>query len=141
MAKEIIGYIKLQVPAAQLTRPPIGPALSRRGLNIMELLRNSSTQDARLGKGIPIPVIITAFSGPQLHVCHEAAEYVLHQKSRQNRKRLKDAWYGDGRQDHDGAGCVRSPREKMADLNANDLDTAYQMIHRFRPLDGRSGCE
>ena len=48
MAKEIVGYIKLQVPAGKATpSPPIGPALGQRGLNIMEFCKsfNAQTQD------------------------------------------------------------------------------------------------
>ena len=63
MAKKIVGYIKLQVPAgAANPSPPIGPALGQRGLNIMEFCKafNAKTQDQE--KGMPIPVNITVFS-------------------------------------------------------------------------------
>ena len=57
------SYIRLQVPAGKATpSPPIGPALGQRGLNIMEFCKqfNARTQD--MEAGIPLPVIITAFS-------------------------------------------------------------------------------
>ena len=63
MAKKIVGYIKLQVPAGSANpSPPIGPALGQRGLNIMEFCKafNAKTQDQE--KGMPIPVTITVFS-------------------------------------------------------------------------------
>src|SRR6516225_4406536 len=63
MAKKIVGYVKLQVPAGSANpSPPIGPALGQRGLNIMEFCKafNAKTQD--LEKGMPIPVTITVFS-------------------------------------------------------------------------------
>ena len=63
MAKKIEGYIKLQVPAGSANpSPPIGPALGQRGLNISEFCKqfNAATKD--MEKGMPIPVIITAFS-------------------------------------------------------------------------------
>jgi large subunit ribosomal protein L11 len=63
MAKKVVGYIKLQVPAgAANPSPPIGPALGQRGLNIMEFCKafNAKTQDQE--KGMPIPVTITVFS-------------------------------------------------------------------------------
>ena len=63
MAKKIMGYVKLQVPAgAANPSPPIGPALGQRGLNIMEFCKafNAKTQDQE--KGMPIPVTITVFS-------------------------------------------------------------------------------
>ncbi|NDE91157.1 MAG: 50S ribosomal protein L11 [Alphaproteobacteria bacterium] len=63
MAKEIIGYIKLQVPAGGANpSPPIGPALGQKGLNIMEFCKQFNAKTQQVEKGIPIPVVITAFS-------------------------------------------------------------------------------
>ena len=62
MAKKIVGYIKLQVPAAQANpSPPIGPALGQHGVNIMEFCKafNARTQGQ---EGMIIPVVITVFS-------------------------------------------------------------------------------
>jgi large subunit ribosomal protein L11 len=62
MAKKIAGYVKLQVPAgAANPAPPIGPALGQRGLNIMEFCKAFNAKTAQMEKGIPIPVIITAY--------------------------------------------------------------------------------
>ena len=62
MAKKITGYIKLQVPAgAANPSPPIGPALGQRGLNIMEFCKAFNARTAQLEKGMPIPVVITAY--------------------------------------------------------------------------------
>ena len=62
MAKKITGYVKLQVPAgAANPSPPIGPALGQRGLNIMEFCKAFNAKTAQLEKGMPIPVIITAY--------------------------------------------------------------------------------
>ena len=62
MAKKIIGYIKLQVPAGKANpSPPIGPALGQRGLNIMEFCKAFNARTADLEVGMPIPVVITAF--------------------------------------------------------------------------------
>jgi large subunit ribosomal protein L11 len=59
MAKKIVGFIKLQVPAGKANpSPPIGPALGQRGLNIMEF--NAQTQGVE--PGLPLPVVITAFA-------------------------------------------------------------------------------
>jgi len=63
MAKKVIGYIKLQVPAGKANpSPPIGPALGQRGLNIMEFCKafNAATQGVEVG--LPTPVVITAYS-------------------------------------------------------------------------------
>ena len=62
MAKKITGYVKLQVPAgAANPSPPIGPALGQRGLNIMEFCKAFNARTAQMEKGMPIPVIITAY--------------------------------------------------------------------------------
>src|SRR5690606_18822860 len=62
MAKKIAGYIKLQVPAgAANPSPPIGPALGQRGLNIMEFCKAFNAKTSQMEKGMPIPVIITAY--------------------------------------------------------------------------------
>ena len=63
MAKKIIGYIKLQVPAGKANpSPPIGPALGQRGLNIMEFCKSFNAKTQGLEPGLPIPVVITAFA-------------------------------------------------------------------------------
>jgi large subunit ribosomal protein L11 len=63
MAKKIVGYIKLQVPAGKANpSPPIGPALGQRGLNIMEFCKAFNAQTQGMEPGLPIPVVITAFA-------------------------------------------------------------------------------
>ena len=63
MAKKIIGYIKLQVPAGKANpSPPIGPALGQRGLNIMEFCKSFNAKTQGMEPGLPIPVVITAFA-------------------------------------------------------------------------------
>jgi len=63
MAKKIIGFIKLQVPAGKANpSPPIGPALGQRGLNIMAFCKEFNAQTQGLEPGLPIPVVITAFA-------------------------------------------------------------------------------
>jgi large subunit ribosomal protein L11 len=63
MAKKIVGFIKLQVPAGKANpSPPIGPALGQRGLNIMEFCKAFNAQTQGLEPGMPVPVTITAFA-------------------------------------------------------------------------------
>ncbi|MEW5968151.1 MAG: 50S ribosomal protein L11 [Pseudomonadota bacterium] len=63
MAKKIVGYIKLQVPAGKANpSPPIGPALGQRGLNIMEFCKAFNAKTQGMEPGLPIPVVITAFA-------------------------------------------------------------------------------
>ena len=63
MAKKIVGFIKLQVPAGKANpSPPIGPALGQRGLNIMEFCKVFNAQTQGVEPGLPLPVVITAFA-------------------------------------------------------------------------------
>ena len=63
MAKKIIGYIKLQIPAGKANpSPPVGPALGQRGLNIMEFCKAFNAATQGMEPGLPIPVVITAFA-------------------------------------------------------------------------------
>ena len=63
MAKKIVGFIKLQVPAAKANpSPPIGPALGQRGLNIMEFCKAFNAQTQGMEPGLVLPVVITAFA-------------------------------------------------------------------------------
>ena len=73
MAKEIAGYLKLQVRGGQANpSPPVGPALGAKGLNIMEFCKqfNGRTQDKM---GQVLPVLVTIFSDKCIYcgVCHE----------------------------------------------------------------------
>ena len=63
MAKKVVGFIKLQVPAGKANpSPPIGPALGQRGLNIMEFCKAFNAQTQSVEPGLPIPVVITAYA-------------------------------------------------------------------------------
>jgi len=62
MAKKVVGYVKLQVPAGQANpSPPIGPALGQRGLNIMEFCKAFNAATQKMEPGSPVPVVITAY--------------------------------------------------------------------------------
>jgi len=62
MAKEVLGLIKLQIPAGGANpSPPVGPALGQRGLNIMDFCKAFNEKTKNLEKGAPIPVVITAY--------------------------------------------------------------------------------
>jgi large subunit ribosomal protein L11 len=63
VAKKIVGFIKLQVPAGKANpSPPIGPALGQRGLNIMEFCKAFNAQTQKVEAGLMLPVVITAFA-------------------------------------------------------------------------------
>jgi large subunit ribosomal protein L11 len=129
MAKKVIGYIKLQGPAGKANpAPPIGPALGQRGLNIMEFCKafNASTQGLEVG--MPIPVVITAFSDKSFTFVTKTPPVSYFLK--------KAASLAKGSQTP-GRGFVGKvtwsqlkdiAAKKMVDLNANDIDAAAQMI-------------
>ena len=129
MAKKIVGYVKLQVPAGSANpSPPIGPALGQRGLNIMEFCKsfNAKTQDQE--KGMPIPVNITVFSDKSFtfEMKTPPASYFL-----KKAEKLASASKAPGR---DVAGSVTKEQvrqiaeAKMKDLNANDVEMAMRLI-------------
>src|ERR1700684_4469254 len=129
MAKKIVGYIKVQVPAGAATpSPPIGPALGQRGLNIMEFCKsfNAKTQDQE--KGMPIPVIITVFSDKSFafEMKTPPASYFLKKAAK-----VDGGSKAPGR-DFRGSVTKEQVRQiaeaKMKDMNAHDVDAAMLMI-------------
>ncbi|MDH5611155.1 MAG: 50S ribosomal protein L11 [Gammaproteobacteria bacterium] len=63
MAKKVVAYIKLQVPAGSANpSPPVGPALGQRGVNIMEFCKAFNAKTQNLEKDLPIPVVITVYA-------------------------------------------------------------------------------
>ena len=129
MAKKIVGYIKLQVPAAQANpSPPIGPALGQRGLNIMEFCKQFNAQTQKMDAGTPIPVVIRAFSDRTFTFVMRTppASYFLKKAAK-----IESASKTPGR---DSAGKVTTSQireiaeKKMVDLNAHDIEAAMKMI-------------
>jgi large subunit ribosomal protein L11 len=63
MAKKVLAYIKLQVPAGQANpSPPVGPALGQHGVNIMEFCKAFNAKTQNQEAGLPIPVVITVYA-------------------------------------------------------------------------------
>lgn len=129
MAKKIVGYVKLQVPAASATpSPPIGPALGQRGLNIMEFCKafNAATQE--MEKGSPIPVVITAYADKSFTFEMKQPPVTFFIKKAVN---LKSGSKLPGKESA-GTITVAQLREiaekKMKDLNADNIDAAVSMI-------------
>ncbi|GLQ57422.1 50S ribosomal protein L11 [Devosia nitrariae] len=129
MAKKIVGYIKLQVPAGSATpSPPIGPALGQRGLNIMEFCKafNAATQE--LEKGSPIPTVITAYADKSFTFEMKQPPVTYFIKKALN---LKSGSKVPGKE---SAGTISEAQlrdiaeKKMKDLNADNVEAAMSMI-------------
>jgi large subunit ribosomal protein L11 len=129
MAKKVIGYIKLQVPAGKANpSPPIGPALGQRGLNIMEFCKAFNAQTQGMEPGLPIPVVITAYAGKSFtFVMKTAPATVLMKKAAKVDK-------GSPKPHTDKVGRLTRAqaediaRAKMPDLTAADLDAAVRTV-------------
>ena len=128
MAKEIAGYLKLQIKGGQANpAPPVGPALGQRGINIMEFCKafNDKTKDFM---GQPVPVVITIYKDkkfdfiiktpPASHLIKEAMK-------------LQSGSKEPGRV---SAGVITKDQlkkiaeAKMKDLNAVDIEAAIKII-------------
>lgn len=129
MAKKITGYIKLQVPAGQANpSPPIGPALGQQGVNIMEFCKAFNAATGSLEGGMPIPTVITVYADRSFTFITKTppASYFL--------KKAAGLKKGGSTPSKSVAGSVTSAQvreiaeAKMADLNANDIDAAMEII-------------
>ena len=128
MAKDITGYVKLQVKGGQANpSPPVGPALGSKGLNIMEFCKqfNARTQEKM---GTVLPVLITVYSDksfdfvvktpPAANLLLEAAK-VKGGSAEPNRKKVGSVTWDQ----------VRVIAEtKMPDLNAFKVESAMKMV-------------
>ena len=128
MAKEILGYIKLQIKGGQANpAPPVGPALGQRGINIMDFCKTFNEKTKSL-MGKPVPVVVTVYkdkkfdivikSPPASHFIKEAAK-------------LKSGSKEPGRVVVGSITIKQAEKiaqEKMKDLNAFDLKEATKII-------------
>ena len=129
MAKKIVGFIKLQVPAGKANpSPPIGPALGQRGLNIMEFCKTFNAQTQKVEAGLMLPVVITCYQDKSFtFIIKTPPASVLIRKTLKLDK-------GSATPHTDKVGrLTRAQAEeiakiKMADLTAADLDAAVRTI-------------
>ena len=129
MAKKVVGFIKLQVPAGKSNpSPPIGPALGQRGLNIMEFCKAFNAQTQKMEPGLALPVVITAYADKSFtFIIKTPPASVLIRKAAGVEK-------GSQRPHTDKVGKItRAQAEeiansKMPDLTAADLDAAVRTI-------------
>ena len=128
MAKEISGFIKLQIKGGQANpAPPVGPALGQRGVNIMEFCKAFNDRTKSMA-GKPIPVEITVYKDKKFDfkIKSPPASYFI-----------KEAVKLKGGSKEPGRSIVASitkkqlediANQKMNDLNANDLEEAIKII-------------
>ncbi len=129
MAKKIVGFIKLQVPAGKANpSPPIGPALGQRGLNIMEFCKAFNAKTADMEKGAPCPTVITYYQDKSFtfEIKTPPASYYLKKAAKLSSGSKKPG------KETAGSVTVAQVREiaeaKMKDLNANSVEGAMQII-------------
>ena len=129
MAKKVIGYIKLQVPAGKANpSPPIGPALGQRGLNIMEFCKAFNAQTQKMEPGLPIPVVITAFADKSFTIIMKTPPASnLIKKAAQVEKGSKIP-HTDKVGRLTRAQAEEIAKTKMPDLTAADMDAAVRTI-------------
>ena len=129
MAKKIVGFIKLQVPAGKANpAPPIGPALGQRGLNIMEFCKAFNARTQGVEPGLPIPVVITAFADKSFtFIMKTPPATILIKKAAKIQN-------GSARPHTEKVGKItRAQAEEIAktkapDLTAADMDAAVRTI-------------
>jgi len=128
MAKKIIGFIKLQIPAGQANpAPPVGPALGQQGVNIMDFCKafNAKTQD-KMGDIIPVEITVYA----------DRSFTFITKTPPASRLILKSANIdkGSGEPNKEKVGVIKESdlekiaEIKMSDLNANTVEHAKEMI-------------
>jgi large subunit ribosomal protein L11 len=130
VAKKIVGYIKLQIPAGKANpSPPVGPALGQRGLNIMAFVKEFNAATQQMEPGTPTPVVITAFSD---------RSFTFVTKTPPNTYFIKKAAGIDKGHTTPGKGGTigrvtktqlrQIAETKMKDMNANDVEAAVRML-------------
>ena len=128
MAKKIIGFIKLQIPAGKANpAPPVGPALGQHGVNIMEFCKafNAKTQE-QMGKIIPVEITVFADRSFTFITKTPPAPSLLLEAAGLEK--------GSGEPNKEKVGTVTSAQIKeiaeikMPDLNASDIKSAMNMI-------------
>ena len=130
MAKKVVGFIKLQVPAGKANpSPPIGPALGQRGLNIMEFCKAFNAATQGMEPGMPIPVVITAYGDRSFTFVTKTPPNTYFLKKAAG---IEKGTTAPGKGATVGKVTMAQIREiaekKMQDLNAKDLDGACRML-------------
>ena len=131
MAKQIDGYIKLQVPAgAASPSPPVGPALGQHGLNLMDFCNAFNAKTNDMEKGLPVPVVITVYEDKSFDfIVKTTPASILIKKAAGLQK-------GSGTPNSLKVGTIsRAQLEEIAKIKDPDL-TAADMDAAVRTLEG-----
>lgn len=128
MARQVMAYVKLQIPAGQATpSPPVGPSLGQHGVNIMEFCKafNAQTQGQ---PGMIIPVVISIYNDRSFTFIMKSppAAELLKQKAGIAKGAHTPSTETVGRVTR--THLQEIAEIKMADLNANDMDGAIKII-------------
>ena len=129
MAKEILEFIKLQIPAGGANpSPPVGPALGQRGLNIMDFCKAFNEKTKNVEKGAPVPVVITAYKNRTFDFITKLPPVSYYLKKA---AKIEKGNATPGRS-LEGKVTIKQIEEiankKMQDLNAKDIKGAINMI-------------
>ena len=131
MAKKILSYIKLQVPAGDAQPgPPVGPALGQHGVNIMEFCKAFNAQTQSMERGSPVPVEITVYADRSFTYITKTppASWLI--------RKAAGVEKGSGTPNTEKVGMVsRAQLEEIATIKQADL-TAAEMDAAVRTLAG-----
>lgn len=129
MAKKIVGYVKLQVPAGQANpSPPIGPALGQRGLNIMEFCKAFNAASQKMEPGSPVPVVITAYQDKSFtfEMKSPPASYFLKKAAKINAGSKEPGKNVVGKVTMQQ--CREIAEQKLKGMNARDIEAGAREI-------------
>lgn len=129
MAKKIVGYIRLQIPAGQANpSPPVGPALGQRGVNIMGFCKAFNAETQNLEPGMPIPCVVTVYADKSFSFITKTPPASFFIKKAAGLEKGSET---PGREIVGSITMVQVreiAEQKMVDLNADDLEQASKMI-------------
>ena len=129
MAKKTEGYIKLQIPAGKANpSPPVGPALGQRGLNIMDFCKAFNAETQSVEPGLPIPVVITAFSDKSFTFIMKTPPASILLKKAAKLQKGSAVPHTDKVGKITRAQAEEIAKTKMPDLTASDMDAAVRTV-------------
>ena len=137
MAKKVVGQLKLQIKAQEATpSPPVGPALGQRGINIMEFCKAFNAKTQEMEQGSPVPTVITYYADKSFtfETKTPPASFLLKKAAGLKPVGKRNRAKGSEKPGRATAGTVTAAQvreiaqTKMADLSANDIDAAMQIV-------------